>query len=254
MNKDLIRSEREPFLKAGVELLVSVNVEREILLELANHLEGNDGQVVKPPRNCYLRVQLKQDLEISFRLFSSGNIKKELEGCRCQILALPDEDIFSLNQAYQRISATFEPSRTSVGGRVYDNFYFQGTDGTWRLLEEKRQEVYQPYRAEFEKVSHEIKKKKLRDAGISIPRGTCIIIRRDSQQPIMAFPIQLYNLLDTDIPFDEDSKLISFGPFPENEIWEYIYRLQEVGLIYGKDFVHFQSSLPDWCRLLALPV
>lgn len=247
-------SEQVSFLPAGTELLVSVNPDREIAPELLQHLERVE-RVEKPRRDYYVRIRLLDELKINFCLHESGRISREFESCRCFIPALPQENIRSLNQAYQRISAAFEPSRTSVGGRVYDNVFYLEKDGFWMPLEVRRETLFKPFRERFEKEARKLDtSEKEIVSGVRLPVGNCLLFRETTPQPSLFFPSDVSDILEGAVPFAKYQNLVSFGPFDEETLWRYIQCLEASGRHYGVDFVHFNNALPEWCRLLVLSV
>ena len=56
--------------------------------------------------------------------------------------ALEDLKAHSLNEAYRRISETFEPRRRSVGGNVFRScYYFNAERDEWRPIGELRGDI-----------------------------------------------------------------------------------------------------------------
>ncbi len=247
----VIKSNTVTFLPAGTEVLFSVKPDGDITPKLIPHLEVQESI---SRQCCFVRARLLEDLNITYKLHDSGNISKELEQCRCEIPALSEKEIISLNQAYQEISAVFEPWRASRGGRVYDHCYYQDDRGKWILIEKRREKLYQPYKTEYEKRKKDIQESNLRYQGVRLPDGICIIIRKDSEVPITYSTLWTGPLIKVDTTVGEDGHLIVYGPFDQQSVWSVIQNLEKHGLIYGKDFVHFHNTLPDWCRLMVLPV
>lgn len=137
------------FLPEGTKLLVAVKPSGNINGDLWQHVTRNI-QAVPPASGFFVPLYLDEPLKIEFRVSSEGKLKKHLVPCKCHTPVLPDEQLESLNNANQKISGLLEQHRRSQGGKVYFNIYFQASDGKWRLLDELREQVYQPYKAEFE--------------------------------------------------------------------------------------------------------
>ena len=60
------------------------------------------------------------------------------------------KELESVNGAYQAISEVIEPYRASRGGTVYTNVFFKSDNGIWVSLGDRRNELYEPYRADYE--------------------------------------------------------------------------------------------------------
>lgn len=243
----VIESITDNFLPANTEVLVSINPGDKLAAELREFLE--DLPNAESSQSCGVRVRLLEDLKIRFKLFDTGKISRELRPCRCQASALPHVIFHSLNEAYQRISAVYETSRRSAGGKVYDNVYYESESHGWRLLEALREAVYAPHKSRFETKSTEIRVKETLLSGVRVPAGNCIFIRKMSCQP------SLFNREPMEVTarmplFDEDDHLACYGPIEADSLWEFVYCLQEAGLDYGKDFFMFHRPLPDWCWML----
>ena len=151
----VILSKIERYLPADTELLVAIKPEGQLSPELRQHIENHPE--IQRPQHGFVRVRLLKELKITFKLYSTGNIKKELVASPCLIPALPNEDIQSLNQAYQKISAAYETKRASVGGRVYDSVYYQANNQSWTLLGNMRRIIYRQHKVEFENRAAKIK-------------------------------------------------------------------------------------------------
>jgi hypothetical protein len=52
----------------------------------------------------YVPLYLDEDLKINFSVSSSGNLRRDLEPCKCSSPILPGQQFKSLNHAYQKIS------------------------------------------------------------------------------------------------------------------------------------------------------
>ena len=89
-------------------------------------------RIASPGGLCFVGVELLEPLEIRFR----GSKKAVLEAARCRIPALGCH-ARSVNEAYTRISETFEPERRSHTGNVFlKGFYLDGDE--WRPLHDLR--------------------------------------------------------------------------------------------------------------------
>jgi len=98
----------------------------------------------------FVTLHLDEPLKIEFSISRAGTLSRDLRLCRCHTTVLPKEQLRSLNNAYQKISALLEPHRISHGGKVYEKVYFKDSDNFWKLLEVLRERIYRPYQAEFE--------------------------------------------------------------------------------------------------------
>lgn len=75
-----------------------------------------------------------------------------------------------------------------------------------------------------------------------------IIVKKEAIRQKGVSLEQLFQIMETSFPFDENETLISFGPhFGKEATNEFIQRLEHVGLIYGKEFLDFHDILPNWC-------
>ena len=122
------------FLQQGTELMVSVNpsgdVSPEIKKLLISELRTQSANL-----GVYVPLSLDESLQIEFSISNSGNLSRNLKGCKCSSRALPNQELKSLNNAYQKISGLFEQDRMSQGGKVYEKIYFQDSDGVWKLID-----------------------------------------------------------------------------------------------------------------------
>lgn len=75
-------------------------------------------------RAAFVEIVLEKDLELRLR----GTKPALLTNVPCKIPAMPDVSASSLNEAYRRISETFEPTRRSAGGNVFLNVYHRASD------------------------------------------------------------------------------------------------------------------------------
>ncbi|MEP0855009.1 Shedu anti-phage system protein SduA domain-containing protein [Trichocoleus sp. DQ-U1] len=147
------------FLPEKTKLMVLVdpsgnsgNIDKEVERFLVSARE------VQPlKKGKYVPIHLDEPLKIEFSISQVGNIIRKLKPCKCSTPVLPQEQLQSLNNAYQEISQLLEPHRFSHGGTVYDKVFFQDGDGSWQLLDILREKVYQRYRAEFEEYQRIIK-------------------------------------------------------------------------------------------------
>lgn len=113
---------------------------------------------VQPPKTgIYVPINLDEPLKIKFSMSQAGSLSRELKLCKCSTPVLPNEQLKSLNNAYQKISGPLETHRASQGGKVYDKVFFKDSDGYWKLLDILREKVYQPYQDEFEEHQRIIK-------------------------------------------------------------------------------------------------
>lgn len=77
-----------------------------------------------------------------------------------------------------------------------------------------------------------------------------IVVRRDAlQREGVAYEV-LLNVMEVDVPLDENQDLVSFGPsFGEEALHEFVRRLESLGLIHFSDFVAVSFDLPAWCAI-----
>ena len=77
-----------------------------------------------------------------------------------------------------------------------------------------------------------------------------IVVRKGALAKTGLHVNELVQIMDVDRPLDENETLISFGPhFGQEAANVFIVRLEEIGLIYGDDFIDIDDTLPDWCTL-----
>lgn len=148
------------FLAEKTQLMVLVKpldkdkIDEKARFFIVHKLEG------QPTNNgIYVPICLEEPLQIKFSISDNGNISKDLLECKCKSPVLQNEQLRSINQAYQRISQLIETHRKSHGGKVYDNVYFKNSDESWQLLDILREEIYEPYKAEFEEHQRIIKER-----------------------------------------------------------------------------------------------
>jgi hypothetical protein len=139
---------RADFLPEGTKLMVAVNPSGNNKGDVLQHLSRI--KINPPSQSFFVPLYLDEPLKIEFRISSAGKLKKELVVCKCHTPVLPNTQLESLNNAYQEISGLLEQGRRSRGGKVYFKIYYQDDKGNWRLIDERRDQVYQPYEAEFQ--------------------------------------------------------------------------------------------------------
>ncbi len=86
--------------------------------------------------------------------------------------------------------------------------------------------------------------------GVRVSEHFGIVVRKAALDEHHVSMHSLFQVMETERPFDEDADLVSFGPhFGGEAAGEFIGRLEALGLIYGQDFIDFADSLPEWCHL-----
>lgn len=138
------------FLPAGTLLMVAVKPPNDLKPELKRFLIKNLDTFPDKKGVYAAPLYLKEPLKIRFSISQQWNIRQTLEKCICTTPILPDKELKSVNGAYQAISEVIEPYRTSRGGTVYTNVFFKSEDSVWTPLEVKRDEVFEPYREDYE--------------------------------------------------------------------------------------------------------
>ena len=142
------------FLPAGSRLMVSVKPPDDLDPELKSLL-FEDLEEFPYKKGVYAApIYLEQTLKIRFFISGQWNIKRELEKCQCTTNIVRGKCLDSVNGAYQAISEVVEPHRSSRGGKVYTNVFFESNNGSWTQLEVRSEELFEPYKADYnEKVS-----------------------------------------------------------------------------------------------------
>src|SRR5262249_42165596 len=97
----------------------------------------------------FVPIILEEKLTITFKISTSGKVRKRLNPCKVKSPALPGE-YDSLNSILQKISGLYEPDRDASGGKVYDYLFFKDdSDGKWKPLEILRERLFLPVAPEF---------------------------------------------------------------------------------------------------------
>ena len=138
------------FLPENTELMVMVKPPDDLSSELKQLLVKDIDDLPYRKGRFTIPLHLKEPLKIRFSISEQWNIQKELEKCTCTTPVLPDRELDSVNGAYQAISEIFEPHRSSRGGTVYSNIFFQSESKKWLPLNDKREQLYEPYRKDYE--------------------------------------------------------------------------------------------------------
>lgn len=142
------------FLSKNTQLVAIVNPSGDFdKTLLKGHFISIDdiSNVSKKQTQSFIPIYLKEPLIIQIYISKNGKISKELKPCECTTPVLPNESLTSINSAYQRISQLFERTRSSHGGKIYNNILFKDNDKRWELLEVQRERVYKEHQEEFEK-------------------------------------------------------------------------------------------------------
>lgn len=115
-----------PFLSAGSRLWVKVKTEENLEKAKAEH------RITKRPYlegdALFLPIQLQGDLDLQIR---AGKHSKLGEAS----IHIPhlEVDAKSINEAYSKVSAVYEPSRRSHAGNVFQEVYYEHGDTLHRL-------------------------------------------------------------------------------------------------------------------------
>ena len=145
------------FLPENTELLIMVNPSPDLDPNLKEQLTQYRKRYDYVSNNKYpVPLFLKEPLKIKFYISNSNpkkwTIHKELKQCKCTTQTLPDQELRSVNEAYQKISKHFETGRMSNVGTVYRQAFFQSESKKWLPLEKRRKQIYEPYQEEYERI------------------------------------------------------------------------------------------------------
>lgn len=144
------------FLPERTQLLVHIKPSGTFDKKLKQYFKHNINNSKNVNNNkiknnyVYIPLEINEPLMLEFSISEKGNIQKQCKDCKCKTDVLDGEILESLNHAYKQISAKIEKARRSEGGNIYHNIFFQDKDGTWKRLEDKRNELYKPYEEYFE--------------------------------------------------------------------------------------------------------
>jgi hypothetical protein len=141
------------------ELLIGLNPSGEFDRELLPYLKTSI-QSPESRHTHFLPLYLEAPLKIKFSVSTNGGIERDFKPCRCKVQIKSEEYFKSLNSAYTQMSIIFEKQRISHGGAVHDNIYSEREDGIWEQLKHIREQVYAPYREEYERLSRMVKSQK----------------------------------------------------------------------------------------------
>lgn len=85
--------------------------------------------------------------------------------------------------------------------------------------------------------------------GTIVATAQCgIIVRQDSLRDKRVSYESLLGTMEVDSPLDKNEQLVSFGPcFGEDAMYEFVRRLEALGLSDVSDFVAVSFDLPSWC-------
>jgi hypothetical protein len=90
------------------------------------------------PKDVFVEVLLHEPLKLMMR----GGKHAKLMNATCSIPSLGQRRCESLNEAYRRVSESFEPTRRSVSGNAFVNFYYlEEVQGRWAPLGDLRDQL-----------------------------------------------------------------------------------------------------------------
>jgi hypothetical protein len=136
-----------PFLPEDAEILVRVSPSPSVSKKIRDNLARIGG----PLSTHAASIRLVEPLKIRFSLSSTWAPHQDLVPCKCVIDVGNDkqEELKSINSAYQRISELVESERRSRGGSVYQKLLAKW-NGKWELLARIREDVYSPHRSRYD--------------------------------------------------------------------------------------------------------
>jgi hypothetical protein len=140
----LSRDEVIPLLPAGATVLCRLGA-RHIPPALLQRCKVAKLPEAPYQKAAFVEIVLQDALELRLR----GTKHALLTNADCKIPALPGVFTSSLNEAYRRISETFEPTRRSAGGNVFLNVYHRSSEAeplvSLSTLRDERTGVWDAY-------------------------------------------------------------------------------------------------------------
>lgn len=140
------------FLPARSILLAPVTLSEDVSPVIQGKVETWTKRHEFVGRKPAVPIILEEPLKMRFSISKSWNIQQDLVSCKCSIPFENEKQLESVNSAYQRVSEVVETHRRSRGGSVYLSIYYRDPARGWRLLKERRDEVFEPHRAKYEEL------------------------------------------------------------------------------------------------------
>jgi len=117
--KELLSEQKIEFLPAKASIWARIKRD-----QIPKELRGFYQEKYTWPKQpgVFVEIQLTSTVSLVVR----GDGRSSLAECKCHIPALPDLKCTSINEAYTRISESFEPSRRSHAGNIFNCVFFDG--------------------------------------------------------------------------------------------------------------------------------
>lgn len=133
----LLKENRVEFLPAGASIWARVkdaNMPANLLLSCQRKYAW--------PKNPGLFVEIR--LASAVLLVIRGDGRAALSDCSCGMPGLPDQECSSINEAYTRVSESFEPSRRSHTGNIFNCVFYQMGSSLFPLRKLRDEKLSRP--------------------------------------------------------------------------------------------------------------